>query len=110
MTGNSSSTLGPNIAGAPGVASNITYLLQCTPALCDMSTYATVTYVPNLVWNEVYLGIFATLLLIQLIMVCFWRTWSYTTMMFFGLLLECIGYYGRILMHKNIFDSNPFLM
>lgn len=106
---NSSSTLGPNIAGAPGVAANITYLLQCTPALCDMS-YATVTYVPNLVWNEVYLGFFAFFLLCQLILVCFYRTWSYTAVMFFGLLLECVGYIGRIMMHKNIFDSNPFLM
>jgi uncharacterized membrane protein len=106
---NVSANLGPNIAGAPGVASNITYLLQCTPALCDMKL-ATVTYVPNLIWNEVYLAIFAALLLIQIIMVFFWRTWSFTAMMFFGLLLECVGYYGRIAMHKNIFDSNPFLM
>lgn len=109
MTGNASATLGPNIAGAPGVASNITYLLQCTPTLCDMK-YATVTYVPNLVWNESYLGIFAFVLIAQIIMVFFYRTWSYTSFMFCGLALECIGYYGRIAMHKNIFDTTPFLM
>lgn len=109
MSHKASPTLGAYMAGAPGIASNITYLLQCTPTLCDMH-YATVDYVPNLVWNEAYFGVFAVILLLQIIMVFFYRTWSYTFAMFCGLLLECVGYYGRIAMHKNIFDSSPFLM
>lgn len=72
--------------------------------------YATMAYVPNLIWNEVYLAIFALFLVIQLIMVFPYKTWSFTALMFFGLTLECIGYWGRIAMHLNIFISNSFLM
>lgn len=104
-----SGSLGPSVAGLPGVAGSVTYLLECTPALCDMK-YATVKYVPNLLVNQIFLGLFAGLLLMQIIMLFFWRTWSYTAMMFCGLLLECVGYFGRLQMHKNIFDINPFLM
>lgn len=98
-----------SLAGAPGVASNITSLSQCTPTLCDLK-YAAVTYVPHLVWNEVYLGVFAFFLVVQVLLIFFWRTWSYTIMMFFGLLLECVGYFGRIRMHYKIFEADPFLM
>lgn len=100
---------GPKVAGMPGIAANVTYMSQCTPKLCDMQ-YATMKYVPNIYANEGYLAIFALLLLVQLIMVIPYRTWSFTTMMFFGLLLECIGYWGRLAMHFNIFLSTPFLM
>jgi hypothetical protein len=102
-------TQGPVITGLPGIAANITYMSQCTPALCSMK-YATIEYVPNLHWNEGYLGCFAILLLVQIILVAFYRTWSYTAAMFCGLILECVGYYGRLQMHFHVFDSGPFLM
>lgn len=97
------------LIGASGVASNITSISQCTPALCDMK-HATIGYVPNLVWNEVYLAIFAFLLVVQVLMIFFYRTWSYTIAMFFGLLLECVGYFGRFQMHFKVFNKDPFLM
>jgi len=100
---------GPKVAGMPGIAANITYISQCTPKLCDMK-YATMAYVPNLYANEIYLATFAIFLVIQLVMVLPYRTWSFTAMMFFGLVLECIGYWGRLAMHFNIFLSTPFLM
>ncbi|KAH8598954.1 RTA1 like protein-domain-containing protein [Bisporella sp. PMI_857] len=100
---------GPKVQGLPGIAANITFLSDCTPKLCDMK-YATMDYRPNLIANEIYLAFFALFLVIQVIMVCPFRTWSYTAMMFLGLALECIGYWGRIAMYFNIFMSTPFLI
>jgi len=97
------------VTGAPGIASNITYLADCTPKLCDMK-YATIDYVPNLYANEAFLGIFALFLVIQVILVCPYHTWSFTACMFLGLSMECIGYFGRMMMHFNVFLATPFLM
>ena len=98
-----------NVTGLPGIAANITFISECTPKLCDMK-YASMEYVPNLYANEVYLALFAIFLLAQVIMVFPFRTWSFTFMMFLGLFLECVGYWGRIVMHFNMFLSTPFLM
>ncbi|KAG9244915.1 RTA1 like protein-domain-containing protein [Calycina marina] len=100
---------GPEVAGLPGIAANITYLSDCTPKLCDMK-YATMEYVPNVYANELYLALFAIFLVVQLIMVFPYHTWSYTFMMFLGSILECVGYWGRLAMHFNIFMETPFLI
>lgn len=100
---------GARVAGLPGIADNVTFISECTPKLCDMK-YATMDYIPNLIANEIYLAVFALFLVIQIIMVCPYRTWSYTACMFLGLVMECVGYWGRIMMHFNIFLSTSFLM
>ncbi|TAQ90541.1 hypothetical protein B7494_g1120 [Chlorociboria aeruginascens] len=99
-----------NISDLPGIAHNITNVSQCNVQLCDIKLWGQVQYVPSLFGNVLYLAIFALFLCTQLIQVYFYRTWSYTFAMFAGLLLEVLGYYGRIEMHNNIFESNPFLL
>jgi hypothetical protein len=37
------------------------------------------------------------------------KTWTFLGSMIFGLLLEIIGYIGRILLHGNPFINNYFL-
>jgi hypothetical protein len=102
-----------NISGyhLPGIAPNISFIeTQCTPALCNVTMYGTVTYVPTLWGNLIYLALFALFLFVQLIFVCIYRTWSYSFAMSAGLFLEVIGYYGRIAMHYNVFNTNNFLV
>ncbi|RDW73451.1 hypothetical protein BP6252_07358 [Coleophoma cylindrospora] len=93
----------------PGVAANITSILQCTPALCSLE-YATVLYVPTLAGNSLYLALFALLLVIQAVQCFFFRTYSYTIAMICGLVLEIVGYLGRVQMHFDVFAGNPFLL
>ncbi|KAG0649575.1 Himeic acid A biosynthesis cluster [Hyphodiscus hymeniophilus] len=67
--------------GLPGIASNISNIDQCTPALCDINLYGTVNYIPSL-----------------------------PVAMSFGLILEVLGYIGRLSMHYNVFNENLFLI
>lgn len=60
-------------------------------------------YRPNAPVNGVLGVIFGICFLVQLGSVCFFRvrTWSYTTPLALGALIELIGYAGRLLMHHN---------
>jgi hypothetical protein len=75
----------------------------------ELLQLATVTYVPTLPGNALYLAIFVIILLVQIAQGIVYRTWSYMTCMIFGLVLEAAGYGSRIGMHLNPWDSNPFL-
>lgn len=80
----------------------------CTLSICPLSD-AYVNYVPSLPGNIFYLAVFSALLIAQLILGIRYRTWGYLTGLFGGLLLEIIGYAGRIQMHYNPFKFNPYL-
>ncbi|GFN18516.1 hypothetical protein AtubIFM55763_008697 [Aspergillus tubingensis] len=80
----------------------------CTLTTCPLSD-AYVNYVPSLAGNIFYAAVFAALLIAQLILGIRYRTWGYLTGLFGGLLLEIIGYVGRIQMHYNPFKFTPYL-
>jgi hypothetical protein len=75
----------------------------------EILQYASVTYVPTLPGNALYLAIFVVLLVIQITQGIIYRTWGYMICMIFGLVLEGVGYGSRIGMHLNPWDDNPFL-
>ena len=79
--------------------------------LCQelLQLFGTVSYVPTLAGNALYLAIFVAILVVQITQGIIYRTWSYMICMIFGLVLEGIGYGSRIGMHLNPWDSNPFL-
>ena len=81
----------------------------CTLSTCPLSL-ANQDYVPTLAGNVLYAAIFGILLLIQLFFGFRYRTWGYLVGMFGGLLLEILGYIGRIQMHSNPFTQSPFLL
>lgn len=92
------------------VACNYTILQQdCTLATCCLNQ-ATVNYIPTLAGNITYTAIFGLLLAAQLGLCLRYRTWTFTIGMVFGLTCEILGYAGRIWMHYNIFNMNPFLV
>jgi hypothetical protein len=82
---------------------------QCTLETCPLS-YATVHYDPTLIGNALFLAIFGLLLFVQALQLHRYRTWSFSCAMMSGLVLEIVGYLGRVQMHFNPFDPNPFLM
>lgn len=82
---------------------------QCTLQTCCLEQ-ATIAYIPTLSGNAAYMAIFIVILLLQLGLGVRYRVWGFLVGMFCGLLLEVLGYAGRIQIHTNPFDSNAFLM
>lgn len=81
----------------------------CTLQTCSL-LQAHFQYIPTLAGNALYLGIFGLLLAVQVFIGVKHRTWGFLGGMIGGIVLEIIGYVGRIQMHYNPFTSNPFLM
>ncbi|KAA8565409.1 hypothetical protein MFRU_071g00040 [Monilinia fructicola] len=91
---------------------NITLLMNphlCTLDTCDLSL-ASFEYLPTVAGNTIYAVIFGILLFAQLGLGIKFKTWGYMVAVIFGLILEIVGYIGRILLHYSPFDDNNFLM
>ncbi|RAL58755.1 hypothetical protein DID88_009170 [Monilinia fructigena] len=91
---------------------NITLLMNphlCTLDTCDLSL-ASFEYLPTVAGNTIYAVVFGILLFAQLGLGIKFKTWGYMVAMIFGLILEIVGYIGRILLHYSPFDNNDFLM
>jgi len=73
----------------------------------DQSPYS---YAPSLPPNAILLAFFSVSLLIHTIQGIYYRTWGLLVALVCGGLCEVIGYVGRLMMHKNAFSINGFLM
>ncbi|PWY94487.1 RTA1-domain-containing protein [Aspergillus sclerotioniger CBS 115572] len=80
----------------------------CTLDICPLSE-AYVYYIPSLAGNAFYLAVFVALLMAQVGLGIRYRTWGYLAGLFGGLMLEIIGYAGRVQMHYNPFRFDPYL-
>jgi hypothetical protein len=60
--------------------------------------------------NATYAALLGILMLLQIGLGIWYRTWGFMIGMASGLLLEVIGYAGRIMLHNNPFDFNNFLV
>ena len=81
----------------------------CTLRTCPL-TLANILYLPSIPGNAIYLAIFALLLPIQVFFSFRYRTYGFLVGTFCGLVLEILGYAGRIIMHHNPFQTSQFLM
>lgn len=81
---------------------------QCTLQTCSMEQ-ATIRYLPSLAGNITYMALFGLILLLQIGLGIRYRTWGFLTGMVCGLVLEIVGYAGRVVMHYNPFNMNNFL-
>ncbi|KAH7356874.1 RTA1 like protein-domain-containing protein [Rhexocercosporidium sp. MPI-PUGE-AT-0058] len=81
----------------------------CTLQTCDLSM-ASFLYIPTLPGNALFAAIFGIYLVAQIFLGIKHKTWGYMVAMVLGLLLEVIGYTGRILLHNNPFNGDNFLM
>ncbi|KAH8593082.1 RTA1 like protein-domain-containing protein [Bisporella sp. PMI_857] len=82
---------------------------NCTLETCPLSC-AQVKYLPTLAGNAVYATVFGLLLIVQLRLGIKYKTWGFAVGMICGLLLEVVGYAGRIMLHDNPFDFNNFII
>lgn len=82
---------------------------NCTVETCSLSC-AQVEYLPTLGGNALYATAFALLLIAQLGLGIKYKTWGFMIGMICGLLLEVVGYAGRIMLHNNPFNFNNFIM
>lgn len=73
-------------------------------------SYAEVQYLPSLAGNTIYAAAFGLLLIAQLGLGIRYKTWGFMAGMVCGLLIEIVGYVGRIMLHNNPFDFNNFIM
>lgn len=69
-----------------------------------------VQYQPSLPANILFIALFGLLLVAQIGLGLWARTWTYLVTMVCGLILEIIGYIGRVMLHSNPFNFNAFLM
>ncbi|RDI87016.1 ATP-dependent helicase [Venturia inaequalis] len=83
--------------------------VKCTLETCPLSC-AQVDYLPTLAGNAIYAAAFGILLVAQVGLGIRYKTWGFMVGMVCGLLLEVVGYAGRIMLHDNPFDFNNFII
>lgn len=81
----------------------------CTFETCSLDK-AFLGYAPNLGGNAFFVGLFGLILLLQIGLGIRYRTWGFLAGMFGGMLLEVLGYVGRIQLHNNPFSRDAFLL
>lgn len=84
-------------------------MANCTLDLCDLE-WSVFRYLPSKAANATFLAAFGLLLSIQVFQGVHYKTWTYMACMAAGCGLELAGYAGRIMLHKNPFDFNAFLI
>ncbi|KAK9489710.1 RTA1 like protein-domain-containing protein [Lipomyces doorenjongii] len=82
---------------------------ECTLQTCTLRQ-AHFTYVPSLGGNAFFVGWFSLLILLQIMLALKYRIWGYFVAMQGGIVLEILGYIGRIQMHFNPFIISPYLL
>jgi hypothetical protein len=82
---------------------------ECAIGVCSME-YAQVEYIPTYGGNLAYCVIFAVLLLAQVCLLWKYRALGFFIGMFCGLLLEVLGYAGRITLSGNPFNFDQFVL
>lgn len=82
---------------------------DCTLQTCPLEC-AQVTFLPTLAGNALYAAILGLILIAQIGLGIRYRTWGFMVGMTCGLVLEVVGYVGRIMLHNNPFDFNAFLV
>lgn len=81
---------------------------QVTPQ-CPLDQ-ASLHYRPNVPANVFFAGLFGVAIGLQLFLGAWRKTWTYVIAMTPGLILEIIGYIGRLMLHHNPYNSNAFLL
>ncbi|KAL8916347.1 MAG: hypothetical protein Q9208_008571 [Pyrenodesmia sp. 3 TL-2023] len=82
---------------------------NCTLALCPASL-SVYQYQPTLAGNICFLVFYGLAMIAHIAIGLRWRTWFFVVCMFWGCVSEMIGYGGRIMLHRNPFDFEGFLV
>lgn len=86
----------------------------CTPCTCPLQLegiqLAWIDYYPSLAGNVLFAAIFGILFVLQIFLGLRHKTRGYMITMSMGLILEIVGYVGRILLRSSMFEFSYFLM
>lgn len=93
-------------------ACNPTILQElCTLDTCCLSEQAYLQYLPTVAGNAAYAAIFGVILVAQTgLLIAYPKTWGFYIGIAACLILEIVGYIGRILLHNNPFSLNNFVI
>lgn len=80
------------------------------PLVLDGVQLANMQYRPSLAGNVALAAIFGLFLIAQVGLAIRYKTRGFGIAMACGLILEIVGYVGRILMRQHIFDFSYFVM
>ena len=80
------------------------------PLTLDGVQIANMAYRPSLAGNVLFAAIFGVLLAAHIFLGLRYKTRGFMIAMVCGLILEIVGYVGRILMRSHMFDFNYFIM
>lgn len=94
---------------AHDLISNPRLKAQCKIGVCPPE-FQLVQYLPSVGGNLVYMCCFIALLIPQVWFGIRHKTWTFLGSMFMGLVLEILGYAGRLMLHTNPFIMNNFLV
>jgi uncharacterized membrane protein len=87
--------------------SDIPLLCESISPLCPVEN-TIYGYTPNLVANTFFAGFFGLALVAQLYFGIRHKTWTYMIAVGLGCLAECLGYVGRVLLHRNPWSDTGF--
>lgn len=82
---------------------------NCTLDLCPLE-WSVFRYLPSIPANATFISIFSLLLIVHVLQGVRYKTWVYMGCIVAGCGLELAGYAGRIMLHRNPFDFNAFLV
>ncbi len=80
------------------------------PLTLDGVQIANMAYRPSLAGNVLFAAIFGVFLAAHIFLGLRYKTRGFMIAMVCGLILEIVGYVGRILMRSHMFDFNYFIM
>ncbi|KAI2149589.1 Envelope glycoprotein gp160 [Ophidiomyces ophidiicola] len=84
-------------------------LWGCTLETCPVEN-SLFGYRPSLAANVAFLVLFGMCALVQVVELVRWRRYSFSVLIIFGGICEVIGYAGRIMLYKNPFSQDGFLI
>ena len=84
--------------------------VYCTVKTCPLDLAQIIGYIPTLAGNSLFLGLFGLALILQVFLGIRFKTWGFLLGMVLGLLLEILGYLGRVELHNNPFSADWFKM
>jgi hypothetical protein len=83
---------------------------ECRLDKACLDEFGSVHYLPSMFGNALFLGIFGTVLILQIWLGIRHKTWGYMAAMIGGNVLEIVGYLGRIMMNKSPFEDTNFII
>lgn len=92
------------------MTTNNTVIAPCTYATCSVADNGQLHYIPSFTGNVFLLVLFVAFLIAHIAIALRYKTWTFLIAMVGGLVLEIVGYAGRIMLHNDDFNENNFII